>query len=166
MVSVLFLFLTHAFGNQSARDKYECFRSDNVPFVKTEQADTASELDEFKAFSTRFFSAVKAGDTAFLKKHIVFPITQSDFSTFDRSLEKLKSINEKILFKKLHRLFPDDYVSKMNGAKYSIIAHKGIEKEYRIKMVFDNGEVESNMNWFFVKRKGQFYFTTFTAEAG
>jgi hypothetical protein len=127
----------------------------------------SSELKEFKSFANRFFAAVKTKDTVFLKAHIVFPITHSSFLFYDHELNENTKIDARLLFKKLHKLFPDDLISKIaKKAEFGIFDHKGTSREYRIEIMFNDGGVDSNVNWFFIKKQNVFYFTTFTAEAG
>jgi hypothetical protein len=38
--------------------------------------------------------------------------------------------------------------------------------EYIVTIYGGEGGVDSNVNWFFVRKKNQFYFELFTAEAG
>jgi hypothetical protein len=123
-------------------------------------------LEAFKAFSDSFFTAVKKGDTIFLKAHILFPIKNSTFSVFDQSLENVDAITEKMLFKRLHKLFPADYLKEIRtGGDYKISTHRG-KTEYSITLYHHQGGVDSNANWFFVNKNGVFYFTLFYSEAG
>ena len=125
-----------------------------------------TELKEFKSFSNQFFRAIKSRDTAFLNNHIVFPVPTHSFSNFDRSLETIKKIDSRTFFKKLSNLFPRDLLEEISQAEHSIFRNPNGKVEYTVTVYDDNSGVESNANWIFIKKQGEFYFTYFTAEAG
>jgi hypothetical protein len=128
-------------------------------------ADTCDpKLEQFKQFAKIFFSSVKANDTIFLKRHIVFPIPTRQFSNYDRSLIGAKTINSQTFFKKLHKLIPDYQIRRMNEAEYSISNFD--HTEYFVSLYSTTDGVDSNCNWIFVEKSGEFYFEMFTAEAG
>jgi hypothetical protein len=126
----------------------------------------SSELREFKSFCKQFFSAVKKSDTNFLKEHITFPIETGQFDNFDQSLTGKKYIQSGTFFKKLNKLFPADLLKELNKAEYAVSRHPGRTTNYIVTINSDEGGVESNANWLFVRKKNQFYFEIFTAEAG
>jgi hypothetical protein len=106
---------------------------------------------------------VKKGDTTFLKAHTIFPIKNSSFDVFDWSLHGI-NINSVSFFKKLHKLFPADYIADIKKiGKYIFIPRSN---EYFIVCYYTTGGVDSNVKWFFLKKNGEFYFKTYAAEAG
>jgi hypothetical protein len=126
----------------------------------------STELSEFKAFTRQFFNAVKKRDTNFLIQHIKFPIRTGSFETYDGGLEGKSSIPSQVFFKKLKTIFPNDVLIDLPKAEYQILKHAGMGTEYIVTIYGGEGGVDSNVNWFFVRKKNQFYFELFTAEAG
>lgn len=160
------IFLTVALLSQHSRASiiHPGFNKD-CPGLSRDSVDP--RLSPFKAFSDSFFTAIKKKDTVFLKAHIVFPIRHSTFSYFDRSLEDVDSITASMLFKRLQKLFPADYLKEITLRKgdYEVKTRKG-KTEYWVTLYHHQGGVDSNANWFFINKDGVFYFTTFYSEAG
>lgn len=128
-------------------------------------SDTSKNI-EFKKFVDTFFVSIKKGDTIYLKKHIVFPISNSSFPILVESLNKYKSINSNTLFRNLKKLFPNDIIDKIPTGEYAISEHQGFETKYIVAIYESSQEIESNYSWLFVFRHGIFYFTNFFIEAG
>jgi len=161
------LLLVLIITSQFTRAEHKLVSNKNLQAVRIAPSDSTGEPREFKEFTKKFFVAIKANDTIFLREHIVFPIPNSSFSELDEGVAKMKSINSHILFRRLHKLFPDDLIKDILArGKYRVIKHGNIETKYMITVYNNTGDVESNLNWFFVKRKGEYFFINYTAEAG
>ncbi|HWJ28950.1 MAG TPA: hypothetical protein VNS32_20570 [Flavisolibacter sp.] len=124
------------------------------------------QLQHFKTFSNKFFIAVKKNDTAFLKQHILFPITHHTFFYLDPSLGS-KPISSKIFFKKLSKLFDEEYINNiLKGQAEFSIYDVNKEARFMISIYHETDGIDSNVNWHFKQQQGEFYFYTYTAEAG
>ena len=154
-----FLIAVFAFRN----DKFIIYEKPKEFF----QYDTSNaKLREFKVFTKNFFSAVKSSDTAFLKAHVIFPISNSSFYIFDKSLLH-KKIDSKTLFKRLDKLFPVDLVKKIDKeGKFAYLVSKNALKKFVIDIYDTSGEIEGNYTWVFVQKNNNFYFVNFRSEAG
>jgi hypothetical protein len=133
----------------------------------TSSSDTVdSRIKPFHQFADSFFTAVRTGDTTYLKAHILFPIRNSSFSLLDESLENVEDITPAMFFKRLHHLFPSGYLKEIRArGDYRVATHGG-KTFYWIELYHHDGGVDSNVNWHFKLLNGHFYFVTYTAEAG
>ena len=152
--------------NFSIENLKACSKHGSTILLQTD-ADSNS-LKSFKLFSKKFFDAIKKNDTAFLKQHMIFPIKNSSFSIFDHSLDN-RIIESTIILRQLHKFFPDDLLQQVitNKAAFSIAEHPDSQTRYIITLYDeDDGGVESNYTWIFIKQHNDFYFVNFQSEAG
>lgn len=131
------------------------------------QYDTSSaKLKDFKIFSKKFFSAARSSDTAFLKAHVIFPISNSSFYIFDESLLH-KKLDSKMFFRRLNKLFPADLIKRIDKeGKFSYSITKGAPKTFIIIIYNITDGIEGNESWIFLQKNNDFYFLNFMSEAG
>jgi hypothetical protein len=155
----IILILLFAFRNSN-------FANINKQFVQLQNDTSSSNIKTFKVFSKKFFSAVAASDTNFLKAHVIFPISNSSFYIFDLKLLH-KKIDSKIFFRNLKKLFPDSLVRQINkeGDFSCDKSDKGIWT-YVIELSDSEHGIDENISWIFVQENGIFYFCNFKSEAG
>jgi hypothetical protein len=124
-------------------------------------------LRRFKAFSKRFFRAIKSNETIFIKNHAIFPITHSSFINMDSSLRGNRNISQQVFFKHLRKLFPEGLINRIDKeGEFEISATKNEQTEYSISIYDSSGEMEFDFTWSFIERQNEFYFVRFRAEPG
>jgi hypothetical protein len=168
MIKIVCSFMTTLLFCLPGKAAMEYYHLPSMPSHFTPADTSDPRIKEFKVFAAKFFTAVKNADTTFLKAHIIFPIVNSSFNVLDGSLDHVKKITASIFFRRLRKLFPDDYMRDIRkSGTYTLYKDKNDgEINYVVSLYYDRGGVDANANWFFIKKDDQFYFNDFTAEAG
>lgn len=123
------------------------------------QKDSATEVREFKAYIRTFVHAVEANDTAFIKTHTIFPITNSTISR--------RKIDQKYFMRHLGDFFPMDLVKRIEKEGRIVVSKPTkIEKEFIVTIYDTTQGTDANYDWIFTRRQNDFYFVTFRAEVG
>jgi hypothetical protein len=129
-------------------------------YSATAQTDPKSpELTNFKVFARRFFNAVKSKDTAYVLRHVLFPIRHAT--------EKDGPIGRKYFLAHFSSFFSNDLISRLDKeAVYEHSELRGLAKEFSMTLYINSGGAEVNYQWQFEKKGNRFYFVTFRAELG
>jgi hypothetical protein len=126
---------------------------------KFNQADSASELKDFRAYLKVFVQAISSNDTTFIKGHTIFPIVNSTVSS--------RKIDQRFFMNHLRDFFPKDLIKRINKEGKCVIAKVTNGERDFVVTVYDTSQgTDANYSWIFIRRQNEFYFVTFRAEVG
>jgi hypothetical protein len=167
MKSILFLLLSFSFINKYNIGTQKEFNLSNKAVYNFFQHDTsAAKLKKFRAFSERFFNAIRSNDTTFLKAHVLFPIVNSSFTNMDSTIKESRGVNRQYFLSHIQKLFPNELISRIDKeGEFDISAPKKGQTEYSISL-YDKGEIEYDFTWSFIEKHDRFFFIRFRAEPG